>query len=73
MQDTLTKVTLEVLRTAELMLQEVRQDYLRDSGWAEDKPGRWHRDFPWGRESIRRVEADLVDAVGYQAKYDERT
>ena len=64
------KTTIDTVRTAEIILHEVRVDYLTEAGWAEASSGRWAKDFPWGAQSSRRVEADLIDAVEFQAKRD---
>lgn len=64
------KVTIGEVRAAEGSLLRARRDFLTSNGWEENDMGRWHKDFPWGTGSTRRVEGDLKDAVNYQAMYD---
>lgn len=62
----------DVLRQVE-RLRNMRGEYLIERGWVKDPlmgADRWFKIIPWGRESTRRVEADLGDAVSYQAKHD---
>lgn len=50
-------------------LTKAREAYIVERGWKR-MAGRWWIAVKWGTKSERIVEADLVDAVRYQAAKD---
>lgn len=66
-------ITYEDIRARMEFLDAGRAAYLRGHGWecrSVDGRDRWRIAVPWGSASVKTVEADLVDAVQWQARHD---
>lgn len=59
---------------AALALDVARGAYLLEKGWEllpkTAAASRWRKEIPWGASSTKVVEADLLDAVRWQAQHD---